>query len=218
MLKEPTAAINNKVIVQIGTQHYPAGFDIIPYEDLKKPFPKPKNQILFTHVRGEIPPHVVPEIDLELLDPWKIVFAGDLHSHSNCQRNIVYPGSPVTTSFHRSKVNTGFILLETDNLSWEFVPLNLPQLLKETVTCAEDMVKTEFHHTIYELESEAGQVLDKDNELLDKVIYDKEFKPSLDLTSTNSIVQELDIYLKDIQKIKDTKEYIKLYNDYITQT
>lgn len=218
MLKEPTKAINDKVTIQIGTQHYSEGFDIIPYEDLKKSFPEPKNPILFTHVRGEIPPHVVPEIDLELLDPWEIVFAGDLHSHTNCQRNIIYPGSPVTTSFHRNKVSTGYILLETSSLAWEFIPLELPQLLKETISSADDMVKTDYHHTIYELESEAGQVLDKDNELLDKVLYDKEFMPSLDLTSANNITQELDIYLKDIQKIKDTTEYIRLYNDYITET
>ena len=59
---------------------------------------------LFTHVRGEIPPHVVPEVDLERFDKFKTVFAGDLHAHENTQRNIVYPGSPMTTSFHRNEV------------------------------------------------------------------------------------------------------------------
>ena len=47
---------------------------------------------LFTHVRGEIPPHVKPEVDLDRFEDFPIVFAGDLHAHSNSQRNIVYPG------------------------------------------------------------------------------------------------------------------------------
>ena len=58
---------------------------------------------MFTHVRGEIPPHVKPEVDLDMFEDFPVVFAGDLHAHSNTQRNIVYPGSPMTTSFHRSK-------------------------------------------------------------------------------------------------------------------
>ena len=66
--------------------------------DTKKP--------LFTHVRGEIPPHVKPEVDLDRFEDFPVVFAGDLHAHSNTQRNIVYPRSPMTTSFHRTEVQT----------------------------------------------------------------------------------------------------------------
>ena len=43
-----------------------------------------------------------------------VVFAGDLHAQKNSQRNIVYPGSPMTTSFHRSKVNTGVLVILDD--------------------------------------------------------------------------------------------------------
>ena len=65
--------------------------------------------ICFTHVRGEIPPHVKPEMDLELFAKYDLVLAGDLHSYENSQKNILYPGSPVTTSFHRHNVDTGII-------------------------------------------------------------------------------------------------------------
>jgi len=50
-------------------------------------------------------PHVKPEVDLDRFEDFPVVFAGDLHAHSNTQRNIVYPGSPMTTSFHRKEVS-----------------------------------------------------------------------------------------------------------------
>ena len=39
---------------------------------------------------------------------------------SNCQRNIVYPGSPMTTSFHRSEVTTGYMLIDPESWEWEW--------------------------------------------------------------------------------------------------
>ena len=87
-------------------------------------------EYLFTHVRGEIPPHVVPEVDLERFDKFKTVFAGDLHAHSNTQRNIVYPGSPMTTSFHRQEVETGYLLINPKDWSWNWWPFTLPQLIR----------------------------------------------------------------------------------------
>ena len=79
--------------------------DFIPYTHLKtfrqETFRK---DILCTHVRGSIPPHVVPEIDLSLFDRWKTVLAGDLHAYENSQGNILYPGSPLSITFHRTPV------------------------------------------------------------------------------------------------------------------
>ena len=96
-------------------------FSILPYCDLHKKW----NPIidldirkpLFTHVRASIPPHVTPEIDLARLSQFPVIFAGDLHSHSNTQLNIVYPGSPMTTQFHRTVVKTGYLLID-DDWSW----------------------------------------------------------------------------------------------------
>ena len=104
---------------------------------------------MFTHVRGEIPPHVKPEVDLGRFDDFPVVFAGDLHAHSNTQRNIVYPGSPMTTSFHRQEVETGYLLINPKDWSWNWWPFTLPQLIRKTVRKAEDMVPTNYHHTIY---------------------------------------------------------------------
>ena len=180
--------------------------DILPYTDLHNlKSIKPINKILFTHVRGEIPPHVKPEVDLELFDKWDIVFAGDLHAHSNSQRNIVYPGSPRTVTFHRNTVDLGVIVFDVnDPKNWTWHKIEVPQLIRKTVDNPDDMVKTEFHHTIYEL---TGNVLDlakvnKDSELLDKKIIHNIEPPSLDLNNM-TMEEELEKYLREISKLSE---------------
>ena len=138
-LKEATEKINP--LVQIVDSLYETEtFTILPYCELhrKTVFNEiDKSKPLFTHVRGEIPPHVKPEIDLDLLAPFPVVFAGDLHAHSNTQRNIVYPGSPMTTSFHRDIVKTGYLQILTPGY-WEWKEFDLPQLLRRTITSEDD--------------------------------------------------------------------------------
>ena len=193
--------------------------DIIPYEDLKSFEPNGfSNDILLTHVRGEIIPHVKPEIDLSKLDKWKRVFAGDLHSHSNTQRNIVYPGSPVTTSFHRQETNTGVILFNPSNAEYKWVKLNVPQLIRKTVSSEEEMVRTEFHHTIYELQGDIKELskVTKSNPLLDKKVVKRKTDAKLDFSKTDSVRAELALYLKDVIGIKDNTAIMGTYDDYST--
>lgn len=119
--------------------------DFIPFNRLKQ-FEKEGNtelnsKLLITHVRGCIPPHVTPEVDLNIFNRWKLVLAGDLHSHSNSQRNIVYPGSPLTTSFYRNKPKKGILKVDLTTLSVDFIDLNLPALLKLTVESKDDIVE-----------------------------------------------------------------------------
>jgi len=119
--------------------------DFIPFNRLKH-FEKEGNsalnsKLLITHVRGCIPPHVAPEVDLSIFDRWKVVLAGDLHSHSNSQRNIVYPGSPLTTSFYRTKPKKGILKVDLDTLGVEFIDLNLPALIKLTVESKDEITE-----------------------------------------------------------------------------
>ena len=174
----------NPLVKIIDKAYSTRGMDFIPYTELKtfktKDF---SNKVLFTHVRGEIPPHVAPEVDLEIFEHWDKVFAGDLHSHSNSQRNLVYPGSPLTTSFHRKEVKTGVVILDSDTLEYDWVELELPQLIRKTVETEKDMVKTDFHHTIYEITGDLLSLagLDLDNELLDKKIVSRNTEAVLNL-------------------------------------
>ena len=221
-LKKATKEINHLVeIIDVSTVI--DDFAILPYADLHKKGSIEKlskmASVLFTHVRGEIPPHVVPEVKLERFKDFDIVFAGDLHAHENTQRNIVYPGSPMTTSFHRSQVKTGCLLIDKD-WSWEWREFKLPQLIRQTVDNPDDMVQTTFDHTIYELEGDVQDLaLVKNSELLDKKVVKREVEARLNLTADMDIGDELVVYLQDILNLDNTKikNIIGVFNDYSTE-
>jgi DNA repair exonuclease SbcCD nuclease subunit len=216
-LRQVSKDINPLVDVVTETTYYD-GYAILPYADLhrKKSIEGIDSDVLFTHVRGEIPPHVMPEVELERFDKFKVVFAGDLHAHENTQRNIVYPGSPMTTSFHRNKVKTGALLIE-DDWSWTWHELNLPQLIRKTVSDPNEMIPTSFDHTIYELEGDVQDLaMVKNSELLDKKVVKREIEATLNLTADMSMEDELSIYLQEILKLEEnkTKKIIGVFNDY----
>lgn len=217
-LKYLQPMVPENTILYNGVGNYFDIFDIVPYTDLHKlKNIKAENKILLTHVRGEIPPHVKPEVDLELFNKWEIVFAGDLHAHSNSQRNIVYPGSPRTVTFHRNNVKLGVIVLETEDLSWKWIPITVPQLIRKTVDKASDMIKTEFDHTIYELTGNVLELakIDKDSELLDKKIVNNESPPALELLDL-TLEEELEKYLLKVQQLsqEEVDRIMEVYYDY----
>ena len=205
-LKRSTQRLNKDVTV-IDDFYSLEDMDFIPYNKLKdfeaSPHINP-GKICFTHVRGEIPPHVKPEMDLELFADYDVVLAGDLHSYENSQRNILYPGSPVTTSFHRHNVATGVIILDTDSLEHEWRKLQLPQLIRKTIKAGEQMPGTDYDHTIYEVEgdmSELGAM--EDNTLIDKKIVRRETDTALILDPSMTLAAELKEYLLYILQLPD---------------
>ena len=220
-LKQPTRDINPLVnVVDISYVDEDLGFGVLPYADLHRKGSIEHfdtNQPLFTHVRGEIPPHVKPEVDLNRFSEFPVVFAGDLHAHSNTQRNIVYPGSPMTTSFHRKEVETGYLLINPKDWSWNWWPFTLPQLIRKTVTKAEDMVPTTYHHTIYEIEGDIQELAAVENsELLDKKVIKRSTEASLVLEKEMTLEDELVEYLNYILQIpeEETFNILRTYNDY----
>jgi DNA repair exonuclease SbcCD nuclease subunit len=189
--------------------------DFIPYNCLKDWVQNHQehsfsNRILCTHVRGEIPPHVKPEVDLELFNKWDVVLAGDLHSYENSQLNILYPGSPVTTSFHRNNVETGVIILDSGTLKHEWKKLELPQLIRKTIQAGETPQPTDYDLTVYEVEgdiSELGTI--QDSELIDKKILKKETDTTLILSQEMSLAEEVSEYAKYILQLsEDTIEEV----------
>lgn len=213
-LKNSTKKINNLVDIIDDFYTDELGIDYIPYNRLKMYNPSDidfHGDILCTHVRGEIPPHVKPEVNLDLFSRWKVVLAGDLHSYNNCQRNILYPGSPVSTSFHRSKVATGFIIIDTDTLEHEWKKLKVPQLLKltvdiEGVSAIESRQTLDADHVVYEVEgniSELSNLVDHDN--ISKKVLPRAEDTGLVLESTWTIEKELEEYLKYILMIEDSE-------------
>lgn len=194
---------NFKVLV---SNAYGKDFDVVDYPHIQAPYTK-HNDICFTHVRGAIEPHVKPEVDLSIFSEYRAVFAGDLHSNENSQLNILYPGSPLTTSFHRTRAtkSNGMYLINTEPFSYDWINLShLPQLIRKTVTSTEEMVATDYDYTIYEVEGSITELAKIENsELLDKKVNNVVMKEAtLDLRSKD-INQQMHLYLETIQKLKE---------------
>lgn len=225
-LKNITNRLNNRVVV-IDDFYSENGVDFIPYNRLKE-FEKtpeifePTGQILITHVRGEILPHVKPEVDLSIFDKWKVVLAGDLHSTDNSQRNILYPGSPITTSFHRQSTDTGVIYIDTNTLVHRFQALNLPQLIRKTIKAGDPMPPGDYDYIIYEVEGDMSELANvQDHELMDKKVVKRNTgDTTLILSPEMTIEQEIIDYLTFILELpEDTIEKtLKVYHDNIKST
>ena len=217
-LKGVTERLNPLVEVVVDYIYDNGEFYVVPYEYVKKKevWDSLEARPVFTHVRGEIPPHVKPEIPLEWLAKFPVVFAGDLHSHSNSQANIVYPGSPMTTSFHRHEVDTGYLIVEPD-WQWKWKAFELPQLIRKTVDDPSQMVPTDYHHTIYELE---GNIKDlskiEHSNLLDKKLVKRSSDTALVLDKKMSMSDELVEYLRYIQELpdKEISSIMEVFNEY----
>lgn len=218
-LKEVTNNLNDKVTI-VDDFYSLDNMDFIPYNKLKEYHPADidfDGDICFTHVRGEIPPHVKPEVDLSIFDRWQVVLAGDLHSYENCQRNILYPGSPVTTSFHRNPVDTGVIVLDTNTLEHEFIKLNLPQLIRKTVKVGDPKPPTKFDHTIYEVEGSLDELSAlEDSELIDKKVTKRDTDVALILDADMTLTQEVQEYLEFILELPQPtiENVLKVFHDY----
>jgi hypothetical protein len=209
-LKKATHRLNPLVRVIDDYNEDVSNIDIIPYNKLKD-FEKHGHtfggRILCTHVRGEILPHVKPEVDLSIFSRWDIVLAGDLHSYENSQLNILYPGSPYTTSFHRSSVDTGAILLDADSLDHVWLKFKLPQLLKRTIKANEaaSASATDFDHTIYEVEGDMQELGDlADSELIATKVLKRDTDSALLLDPEMSLDAEVKEYLTYILELPET--------------
>jgi DNA repair exonuclease SbcCD nuclease subunit len=222
-LKDVSNNINPKVKI-IDEFFSLENIDFIPYNRLKQYDAQHidfHGNILCTHVRGEIPPHVKPEVPLQIFERWDKVLAGDLHSYANSQLNILYPGSPITTSFHRNTVDTGVIIMDSTSLEHTWHKLELPQLIRKTIDDEKDMLATDYHHTIYELTgdiTELGSI--KDSALLDKKIVKKDTDTALILEPTMSIEDEISEYLKYIVQVPDdvVEQALGVYHDNIKKS
>lgn len=206
-LKQMCSSLNPLVQV-IDDYHDEYGIDFIPYCKLKEfatgKHPEFNNRICVSHFRAEIPPHVKPEIPLELFEPWDTVLAGDLHSYDNCQRNILYPGSPVTTSFHRSLVDTGYILFDTETHEHTWHKFEVPQLIRKTVKAGEPTPQTDYHHTIYEVEGSLTELAALDAEgVIDKKIIRRTTDTSLILDPKMSMRDEVVEYFTYILELDE---------------
>ena len=164
-----------------------------------------KNDILVTHIRGEVPPHISAEFDFERLRAWSLILLGDLHfNHKYRDYPAYYPGSPLNTTFDRDdKRKYGVDIIEYNNASdysVTFHDLKLPKLIRRTVKIGADLTIGTVDHVIYEVTGSIDELgkLEK-SDLLDKKMVEKATADStLDL-SNKSLDEELVIYLNYIK-------------------
>ena len=123
----------------------------------------------------------------------------------------------MTTSFHRTEVKTGYILINSDDWSWIWEPFDLPQLLRKTVSDPTEMIPTDFHHTIYEIEGDIQDLAAiKNSELLDKKVVKRSSEATLVIEKDMSIQEELAEYLAYILELEEDKiqSIVGTFNDY----
>jgi len=177
--------------------------------------------ILVSHIRGEIPPHIGPEFDFDRLKPWKLILLGDLHfNHKYKDTNAFYCGSPVNTTFDRDQTKdygVNIYDVKSDiNYDVSFIKLHLPKLLRVRIETdnESDLVKDKYDHIIYEVVNSIDKLANiKNNELLDKKIAYKEKENSvLDLSQASSILEELELYLEK-NKIANITEILNEFKE-----
>lgn len=174
-----------------------------------------EGDILVTHIRGEVPPHITAEYDFSKLSSWGLILLGDLHfNHRYKDTNAYYPGSPINTTFDRDdKRQYGvdiFTLTDSNTYTREFIDLKLPKLLRKTLAVGQPLVAHDYHHVVYEVTGSIDQIATiEKSELLDKKLVEKDSSSStLDLKD-KSLIEELEIYLNytkvsNIEQVLDT--------------
>lgn len=196
------------------------GFQFYPYGEMQLdnlPDYVP-GDILVTHIRGCVPPHITAEYDFEKIRPWKLILLGDLHfAHRYQDFPAYYPGSPLNVNFDRDEAKDyGVYSLDftsIDKFRINFIDLELPRLLRKTISVGEPMEKDPINHVIYEVVGSLDKLSDVENsELLDKKIVDKPAENSkLDLRG-KTLRQELELWL-DYAKIDGVDEVLKEFDN-----
>lgn len=196
------------------------GFQYFPYCEMVKdnlPSCNP-NDILITHIRGAVPPHITAEYDFEKIKPWCLTLLGDLHFHHQYNNmNIWYPGSPLNVSFDRdNKRSYGVQVIDfVNSASYKvsFVDLKLPKLIRKTISAGELLTPDTYDHVIYEVTGSLDELAKVNkSELLDKKLVENRNKSVQLRLKNKTIPEELDAWL-DFIGITDKEPIMKEFNE-----
>jgi len=94
--------------------------------------------VLITHVRSAMPPHIEAERDMNFLNDYPLCILGDIHSQYSPTPNSHYTGSPYAVNFSSASPKGSYIELDLDgDVTWEYVNTDLPQKVKLSAKVAE---------------------------------------------------------------------------------
>jgi DNA repair exonuclease SbcCD nuclease subunit len=205
-------------------EHKGQWFQLFPYNmmQLDKLPAYVEGDILVTHIRGAVPPHITAEYDFEKIKPWGLTLLGDLHfNHRYQSYNVYYPGSPMNVVFDRDEDRKyGINVIDFNgisNYSVNFMDLDLPKLIRRTIKVGQEMVKDNRNHVVYEVTGSVDELAKiEKSELLDKkLVHAIEEGSKLDLTNKASLSDELKAWLEytgveDIQGVMDEFASLKI--------
>tara|TARA_R110002020_G_scaffold29767_11_gene93998 strand:- start:1557 stop:2516 length:960 start_codon:yes stop_codon:yes gene_type:complete len=196
------------------------GFQFFPYGEMQTDnLPTyVADDILVTHIRGEVPPHITPEYDFEKLRAWKLILLGDLHfNHRYLDYPAYYPGSPLNVSFDRDENRQyGVDIIDFNSIEdyqVNFINLKLPKLVRKTIKVDESMEKDDYHHVIYEITGSIDELskISNHDQLDKKIAFKPEESSKLELKDL-SLIEELKAYLQYI-KVEDTDSVITEFQE-----
>ena len=201
--------------IEVGGQ----SFQLFPYGKMQVGnIPKyVEGDILVTHIRGEVPPHITAEFDFDKIKSWPLTLLGDLHfQHKYKDYNVYYSGSPLNTTFDRNNNREyGVNIIDYNNsndYSVSFHDLQLPKLLRYTVDVGTELTKDIYHHVVYEVTGTIDKLSKIQNhELLDKKIAEKPQENSVLDLSDKTLKEELEAYL-DFIKVDNKPAIVKLFD------
>lgn len=192
-------------------EHKGIWFQMFPYGmmQLDKLPSYVEGDILVTHIRGEVPPHITAEYDFDKLNHWKLILLGDLHfNHQYKTTRAFYPGSPMNVVFDRDESREyGINVIDFNSITdyrVNFIPLSLPKLIRKTIKAGEPLDPSAFHHVVYEVTGSVDELAKiEKTELLDKKLV-HEIQEGSKLTLSGDLTEELKAWL-DYNKIEDTQ-------------
>lgn len=195
------------------------GFQLFPYGEMQAGnIPKyVSGDILVTHIRGEVPPHITAEFDFNKIAAWPLTLIGDLHfCHKYKDYPVYYSGSPLNTTFDRDDSREYGVNIidyhDADNYTITFVDLGLPKLIRRTVEAGTELKADSFHHVVYEVTGTIDKLSKIQNhELLDKKIAEKPSENSVLDLADKTLKQELELYL-DFIKVDNKKGVLTLFD------
>lgn len=177
--------------------------------------------ILISHARGNLP-MVDPEYDFNRFSNYDLVLLGDLHTYHQHMpfKNVWYPGSPYSITFEQCNLDKefGVFLIDTDKEDWyipQFIPLDLPQLVK-TVVAPEEVKKRQEteskHHFLIEVEGSVDELqgITTKGNVAKKVRVSN--KATVDLLGKTRI-EEVQAIL-EYMEVSDIASHLEVYREY----
>ena len=175
---------------------------------------KNKKNILFSHLRCNVPPYIKEEYDIKFLsNTFDLVILGDIHQPLELFNNVHYPGQPFSSKY-TPNVEHQYFLIDTDTLEITKKELNLPNkiLLNLTLKQAKDYIYSP--ENLYKVKITGFIDELKEFKNTKNVIFEKTIKTSITETEAFTLV---DNKIDTVELLKKTTKDMYKLSDSVMQ-